>query len=91
MEKNPFEFSKTNPRMVENALRSNNVYYGAAAIFLFSMHKYNRMFFRKDGNAVYMLAFTCASAPAAYSISDFALGSAATEAAMMNNEKEMKH
>ena len=91
MEKNPFKFSAENPRVVDEASRPNTVVYGAAAIFLFSLHLYNRRFFRKDGNALNFLAFTAASVPASYSYSSFIFGTPETEAAIINNERERLH
>jgi hypothetical protein len=91
MEKNPYKFSETNPRMVIDADRDMKVYYATAAMFLFSMHVYNRKFFRKDANVLNMMAFCGASLPAAYGYSDFVFGSAVTEAAILNNENESKH
>ena len=91
MEKNPYKFSPTNSRVVENAQRSNNVVYGAAFFFLASVHLYNRRFFRKDGNALNFLAFTVASVPASYSYSSFIFGNPETEAAIINNERERLH
>ena len=91
MEKNPYKFSESNPSMVEDAHRDNKVYYGAAAVFLFSLNVYNRKFFRKDGNMLNMMAFAAASVPAAYAYSDLVFGSSVTEAALINNERESKH
>ena len=91
MEKNPYKFSESNPRLVEDAARDNKVYYGAAAVFLFSLNVYNRKFFRKDGNMLNMMAFAGASVPAAYFYADMVFGSATTEAALINNEKESNH
>ena len=91
MEKNPYQFDAKNPRLVMNAERSMNVYYGAAALFLCSVHLYNRKFFRVDGNFINMLMFTGVSAPASYGYANFFLGSELTEAAILNNEKEGSH
>lgn len=91
MEPNPYKFNETNPRIVLDAVRPNNVYYGAAVIFVASMTFYNRRFFRKDGNALNAVAFTLASAPASYSYANFFLCSAEVEAGMLNNENESKH
>mmetsp|Transcript_15598 Transcript_15598/g.10966 ORF Transcript_15598/g.10966 Transcript_15598/m.10966 type:complete len:92 (+) Transcript_15598:30-305(+) len=88
MEDNPYSFDAKNPRLVLNAERSQNVYYGAAALFFCSLHLYNRKFFRVDGNFINMLMFTGASVPASYGYANFFLGSEFTEAAIMNNEKE---
>ena len=82
MEKNPFKFSSNNPRVVEDASRPNTVVYGAAAIFLFSLHLYNRRFFRKDANALNFLGFAAASVPASWAYSNFLFSSAEIEAAI---------
>ena len=91
LEKNPFKFSAENPRVVNEASRPNTVVYGAAAIFLFSLHLYNRRFFRKDGNALNFLGFAAASVPASWAYSNFIFSSAEIEAAIINNEREAKH
>ena len=91
MEKNPFKFSAESPRVVNEASRPNTVVYGAAAIFLFSLHLYNRRFFRKDGNALNFLGFAAASVPASWAYSNFIFSSTEIEAAIINNEREAKH
>lgn len=91
MEPNPYKFSAQNSRLVENADRSPKVLYATAAIFLFSLHLYNRKFFRKDANAVNALMFTVASAPASWSYANMLFSSAETEAAIQNNTKERMH
>ena len=91
MEPNPFKFSPQNPRLVLDAQRPSSVTYGAAAIFLLSLHLYNRRFFRKDSNAINFLGFAIASLPASYSYSNFFLSSAVIEAGIQNNERESKH
>ena len=89
MEKNPYTFSESNPRLaVSNCDRSGNVMLAAAAFFLGSVHLYNRRFFRVDGNAINMLAFTAASLPASYSYANFLFSNAEVEAAIKNNERE---
>ena len=91
MEKNPFKFNSQNPRVVEEATRPNTVVYGAAIIFLFSLHKYNRRFFRKDANALNFLGFAAASVPASWAYSNFFFSSAEIDAAIINNEREATH
>ena len=91
MEPNPYRFSASNSRLVENAERNPKVLYATAGIFLFSLHCYNRRWFRKDGNAMNLLLFTAASAPAAYSYASFFFSSAQDEAAIMNNQIEKQH
>ena len=91
MQTNPFKFDSNNPRLVANAERSQNVILGTAVIFLASLQFYNRRFFRIDGNAVNMLAFTVASVPASYSYASYIWSSPEIEAALINNERENKH
>lgn len=88
MEKFPFALSESNPRLVKNVERSNQVYMATAGLWLVSMYMYNRRYFRKDGNPLNMMAFAAASIPAAYGFADLARGSSLTEAALMNNAKE---
>ena len=57
MEKNPYQFDARNPRLVLNAERSMNVYYGAGALFFGALSMYNRKFFRVDGNFINLLIF----------------------------------
>ena len=91
MEKNPYKFSPSNSRLVVGSERPSTVTYAAAAIFFGSLHLYNRRFFRIDGNAVNMLAFTVASLPASYAYANYFFSSAEIEAAIINNERENKH
>lgn len=91
MEPNPYRFSAANSRLVENAERSPKVMYAAAAIFMFSLHCYNRRWFRKDGNALNAFVFTAASVPASWCYANSMFSDAATEAAIMNNNKERQH
>ena len=91
MEPNPYTFSQTNPRLALNIERPSTVTYGAAAVFLFSLHLYNRRFFRKDANAINFLGFAIASIPASYAYSSFFLSNAVIEAGIVNNERESKH
>jgi hypothetical protein len=85
MEPNPYKFSATNPRLVEAAERSPNVLFGTAAIFLVSIHLYNRKWFRKDKNVMNALLFTALSCPASFSYASFMFSSAEKEAAIQNN------
>ena len=91
MEPNPYKFSPSNPRLVEGADRSPKVLYATAAIFLYSLHLYNRRWFRKDGNAVNMLMFAAGSAPASYVYARTLFSSPVEEAAIQNNERERQH
>ena len=91
MEPNPYKFSSNNTRIVEDAQRSPKVVYGAAFIFVASLHVYNRRFFRKDGNLLNFFAFTAASLPASYTYGSFLFSSPETEAAILNNEREKSH
>ena len=88
MEKNPFTFDAKNPRLVKDAETPNYVYAAAGLLFVASLRFYNKKFFRVDGNAMNMVAFTLASAPASYAYANFALNDATTEAAVMNNARE---
>ena len=91
MEPNPYTFDKDNSRIVTNADKSPYVALAAGAIFLMSMRSYNRRFFRKDGNLLNLMGFTALSAPAAYVYGDTMFGSAATDAAIKNNQNESQH
>ena len=91
MEKNPYKFNPSNASLVVGSERPSMVMYGTAAIFLGSLYFYNRRFFRIDGNAVNMLAFTVASVPASYSYASYIWSSPEIEAALINNERENKH
>lgn len=88
MEPNPYKFSKENPRLVETVERSPKVFAATAAIFLVSIHLYNRRWFRKDKNVMNALLFTTLSCPAAYSYATFMFSSAEQEAAIQNNSIE---
>ncbi len=91
MEKNPYKFSPSNSRLVVGNERPSMVTYGTAALFLGSVYFYNRRFFRIDGNAVNMLAFTVASLPASYAYASYFFSSPVIEAAIINNDRENKH
>ena len=90
MEKSPFTFDEKNPRLVKDAATPGLVYSAAGVLFLASVSMYNRRFFRVDQNVANMLAFTVASAPASYSISNFIFNDAETEAACINNARELQ-
>ena len=90
MDPNPYKFSASNSRLVEGAERSSIVYTAAGLIFMGSLAWYNKRIFRVDQNAANFAAFTIASIPAAYSYANFALNDAETEAACMNNDKELQ-
>ena len=89
MQANPFEFDKSNPRLVTNKQTSSMVYGAAGLLFLFSVSMYNKRFFRIDQNAANMLAFTIASAPASFVYANFLFNDSETEAAVMNNAREL--
>ena len=88
MDASPYKFDSKNSRLVVNKEQPTLVFAATGALFLFSLSWYNRRFFRIDQNAMNMAAFTVASMPASYSISNFFLNDAETEAALMNNAKE---
>ena len=88
---NPFKFDENNKRIVTNADRPNTVLYASAAIFLFSMHVYNRKMFRKNGNVLNLVAFTALSVPVSYTYACTLMWPAHFEAALINNENEHKH
>ncbi len=90
MEKNPFTFDSKNPRLVVDKQRSSLVYTAAGLIWFGSMAWYNKRYFRVDQNAVNMLAFSIASIPAAYAYSSTCFSDAKTEAACMNNDRELQ-
>ena len=66
------------------------VYTAAGVLFLGSIMWYNKRYFRIDKNAANFAAFTIASMPASYAYSNFALNDPLTEAATMNNERELQ-
>ena len=63
---------------------------GTAALYAFTLFRYNRRFMRIDGNAINFGAFALVSLPASYAYAKFFLSNAEAEAAQMNNEKEGK-
>jgi hypothetical protein len=91
MEKNPFTFDKSNPRLVVNAQRDSRATASAGAIWFASVFYYNKWFFRKDKNIVNMMGFALLSVPAAFAYGNLIFGSAQTEAAIMNNQSERLH
>ena len=90
MEPCPFKFDAKNPRLVLDKERPSLVYTATAALFLGSLAWYNKKFFRIDQNAMNLVAFTVASLPASYSYANFALSDAETEAACINNDRELQ-
>ena len=88
MEKNPFTFDKTNPRMVVGMEKSPMVYTAAGVIFVASLAWYQKRYFRIDQNAANFLGFTLASIPASMAYANVALSSGCIEAAAINNERE---
>ena len=85
---NPYTFCTTNPRVVTNIQAPGKVYLGTGALYLFSLHAYNRKFLRIGGDGVAAAAFAAAALPAAYAYAKFFLDSAENEAAVMNNARE---
>ena len=90
MDPNPFKFDEKNPRLVVGKERSNLVYTAAGLIFLGSLSWYNKRYFRVDQNAMNMVAFTVASIPTSYAYANFFLSDAETEAACINNDRELQ-
>ena len=88
MEKNPYTFDASNKRLVMNVEKPNTVFMAAGALFLGSLHLYNRKFLRVDGKAGNALLFAVLSAPASYTYANFFLSDATTEAGALNNERE---
>lgn len=87
---NPYTFDPTNSRVVTSVQKSNTVFLGTGALYLFSLYMYGRKFLRVDGNAVAAGAFAAFSLPAAYSYARFFLSDAESEAALLNNSLEGK-
>ena len=87
--------SEVNPRVVveteQGALNSKFMPLAWAGVYFFSLHQYNKYFFRINGNAVYMGAFALASIPCAYAHANFWFGSGLIEAAAKNNARERMH
>ena len=90
MEKNPYKFDAKNPRLVADTQRSSLVYTAAGVIFLGSLAWYNKRYFRIDQNAANFAAFTIGSIPASFAYANFALNDPETEAACINNERELQ-
>ena len=88
MEKNPFTFSASNPRWVENSHRSPHIWSSSAFVWFSSMYYYNKWYFRKDKNFLYLVGFAALSVPCALGYGFMAFGSSNTEAAIMNNKSE---
>ena len=90
MEKNPFTFDAKNPRLVANTQRPSMVYTAAGVLFLGSLAWYNKRYFRVDQNAANFAAFTIGSLPASFAYANFALNDPETEAACINNDRELQ-
>ena len=86
----PFKFDAKNPRLVVDKQRSSMVYTAAGVIFLGSLAWYNKRYFRIDQNAANLVAFTIASAPASFAYGNFFFSDAETEAACINNDRELQ-
>jgi hypothetical protein len=91
MDPNPYKFNEANPRLVEGAVRSPAVLYGAGLIWVASVVLYNKRFFRKDSNVLNLLAFSAASLPASHVYSSLVFSSPVQEAAIINNQRELQH
>ena len=88
MEKNPYTFDETNPRLVTGVEQPQTVYLMAGGIFAGALYAYNRKFFRRDKNLANFALFAGLGAPASYVYSNFALSSGEMEAGQLNNDKE---
>ena len=90
MDPSPYKFDSKNSRLVADKQRPSLVYSAAGVIFLGSLAWYNKRFFRVDQNAMNMVAFTFASVPASYAYANFFINDAETEAACINNDRELQ-
>ena len=90
MDPNPYKFDTKNPRLVVDKERSSMIQYAAGALFIASIAWYQKRYYRIDQNVANMAAFTIASAPASFAYSNFMLNDAETEAACINNERELQ-
>ena len=86
----PSPYTIVDNRVTVGAERPPYVAVGAGALFVLSVSLYHRRFFRVDQNAMNFLAFTVASAPAAWTYSSFAFSSPTIEAGIKNNAKELR-
>ena len=86
----PYKFDAKNPRLVLERERPGLVWSASALIFMGSLAWYNKRYFRIDQNGVNFLAFTLASIPASYSYANFMCNDAVTEAACINNDRELQ-
>jgi hypothetical protein len=86
---NPYKFDPKEHRVVTNVENHyTKVYIGTAALYAFTLFKYNRSFLRINGNGVAAGAFAVASLPASYAYANFFLNDATCEAARINNQRE---
>ena len=90
MDPNPYKFDPKNPRLVVDKQRPGFVYTAAGVIFMGSLMWYNKRYFRIDQNVANMVAFTIASVPASYAYANFFFNDAETEAACINNDRELQ-
>ena len=90
MDEKPYKFDASNPRVVTNVERSNNVLYLSGAIFAASLYLYSRRTFRIDQNALNFLLFSGASGFASYQWASAFLSSPINEAGLLNNAKELQ-
>lgn len=88
MEKSPYTFADSNPRLVANLEQPSSVYPAAGLIFAASLFWYNKRYFRKDQNFMNMLGFGVASVPASYVYANYFLNDEVKEAGLINNERE---
>jgi len=89
MDAQPFKFESHNRRVVADASRPATVYYATGALFVASMLFYQRRVFRIDQNLLNFGLFSAGSLFASYQYAATFLSPATTEAAIINNSKEM--
>ena len=90
MDPSPYSFDPKNPRLVMDKQRPSLIYTAAGVIFMGSLAWYNKRYFRVDQNAANMVAFTIASVPASFAYANFFVNDAETEAACINNDRELQ-
>ena len=90
MDEKPYKFDASNPRVVTNVERSNNVLYLSGAIFAAYLYLYSRRTFRIDQKALNFLLFSGASGFASYQWASAFLSSPINEAGLLNNAKELQ-
>lgn len=88
MDKSPYTFGESNPRLVSNVSQPSMVLPAAGVLFAASLLWYNKRYFRKDQNFMNLLGFGVASIPASYTYANYFLNDEIKEAALQNNERE---